>query len=530
MEFQIASFSKVRFVPSDIGDRLISRSLPLHPPPITAPHQVFRRHKSNVTSVSSMTKSFVLSSAICFLLILTPHGVFSEGARQEKETVILISMDGMGWQYISGQFADKPNLDAVGRNGVRAQYTRNVVPTKTWPTHHSYLTGLHPERHGIVSNRFWDPVYHENFIFDYDCSNNDPKFYNASEPIWLTLQKQGGRSGVYFWPGSRGYQEKPTYYEKPICLVNCSAIEPKDLPKYRNKTRTTWPSYIHCMPNYTEPFKSRLDKVIKWLRSDKPPQFVAVYIDHPDWEGHDYGSQSKEYKAAIEKVDREVVGYLTDRLRDESLLDIVNLIFVSDHSFNNISSNRRIFLDDYLDQRAYMMTESGALGHIWPKDGKLEEIFDNLTKVPNRHMKVYKRKDIPESYHWKHNRRIPPIFIDPEVGWSIGQSRGNSNATWVYGSHGWPPEESRSYPIFFARGPAFKKNFEVQPFSILDLYPLMCHLLGIAPQPNNGSMENVMSMLRGSTTNGTPIAGQTGVVTRAFVVLETAFICALIYL
>lgn len=130
--------------------------------------------------------------------MLFRSGVFSEGARQEKETVILISMDGMGWQYISGQFADTPNLDAVGRNGVRAQYTRNVVPTKTWPTHHSYLTGLHPERHGIVSNRFWDPVYHENFIFDYDCSNNDPKFYNASEPIWLTLQKQGGRSGVYF--------------------------------------------------------------------------------------------------------------------------------------------------------------------------------------------------------------------------------------------------------------------------------------------------------------------------------------------
>lgn len=181
-----------------------------------------------------MTKLLVRNtSVICLLLSLSLHGIFSEAAKKGKETVILISMDGMGWQYISGQFADTPNQDAVGRNGVRAKYTINVVPTITWPTHHSYVTGLYPESHGIVSNSFWDPVYKENFIYDYDCSNYDPKFYNASEPIWLTLQKQGGRSG---------YREKPTYYEKPICLVNCSAIDPKDLPKYRKKTRKTWPS------------------------------------------------------------------------------------------------------------------------------------------------------------------------------------------------------------------------------------------------------------------------------------------------
>ena len=161
------------------------------------------------------------------------------------------------------------------------------------------------------------------------------------------------------------------------------------------------------------------------------------------------------YKAAIEKIDREVVGYLTDRLRDEGFLDSVNLIFVSDHSFNNISSSHRIFLDDYIDKSAYTITESRALGHIWPEDGKLDEVFDNFTKVSNPHMKVYKKTDIPESYNWKHNCRIPPIFINPAVGWSIGQSRGNSSAPWVYGSRGWPPQESQSYSMFFARGPAF---------------------------------------------------------------------------
>lgn len=476
-----------------------------------------------------MATNLILCLTIYFGFLSMRNGVCSvETKEAKKETVILVSMDGMGWQFISGQFAGTPHLDAVGKSGVRAEYTVNVVPTKTWPNHHSYLTGLYPESHGIISNKFWDPVYQEMFIYDYDCSARDPKFYNASEPIWLTLQKQGGRSGLYFWPGEWGYPEKPTLYENPICLVNCSAIDPKDLPKYRNRTRPTWPSYIHCFPNYSEPVKSRLDKVVNWLKSEEPPQFVGVYIDHPDWEGHDFGSHSKEYKMAIEKVDQEVVGYLTDRLRDESLLDKVNLIFVSDHSFNNISSSRQIFLDDYLDRSTYIMTESTALGHIWPKDGKLNEIFDNLTKAANPHMKVYKKEDIPESFHWKHNRRIPPIFIDPEVGWSVAQSRGNPNASWVAGTHGWPPQESQSYPIFFARGPAFKEHFVVPPFSILDIYPLMCHLLGIAPQPNNGSFENVKAMLR-ETGGEPPTAGQEEARAWAWFVPVTVFFCTLIH-
>lgn len=233
---------------------------------------------------------------ICFVFFCIFNGISSkEEKRANKDTVIMVSLDGMWWQFISGQFAGTPNLDAVGRNGVRAKHTFNVVPTKTWPTHHSYLTGLYPESHGIVSNKFWDPLYQEMYIYDYDCSSKHPKFYKAAEPIWLTLQKQGGKGGLYFWPGEEGYTEKPTYNEKPFCLVNCSAIDPKDLPKYRNRTRPTWPSYIHCFPNYTEPFKSRLDKVINWLKSEEPPQFVGVYIDHPDWEGHDYGSHSKQY-------------------------------------------------------------------------------------------------------------------------------------------------------------------------------------------------------------------------------------------
>ena len=54
-------------------------------------------------------------------------------------------------------------------------------------------------------------------------------------------------------------------------------------------------------------------------------------------------------------------------------------------------------------------------------------------------------------------------------------------------------------------------GYEIEPFSILDLYPMMCDLLGIEPRPNNGSMEIVKMMYK--EEQSPPKAGQQSVVT-----------------
>lgn len=160
------------------------------------------------------------------------------------------------------------------------------------------------------------------FILEYDCTTFDPKFYNESEPIWLILErskKNKGRSGVYFWPGFGGWKAIPSFYRH----LNCSVVDPKDLPSLRNKTRSSFPPYEHCYPDFfneTETFPRRVDRVISWLKSDDPPRFVALYIDAPDWKGHSGGTLSKAYEESIEEVDRDAVGYLMDQLKNVSLI------------------------------------------------------------------------------------------------------------------------------------------------------------------------------------------------------------------
>ncbi|KAK2565010.1 Bis(5'-adenosyl)-triphosphatase ENPP4 [Acropora cervicornis] len=249
----------------------------------------------------------------------------------------------------------------------------------------SFFTGLYPESHGIVSNRFWDPVYQEEFIYEYDCANFDPKFYNDSEPIWPTLQRSKvnkTRSGVYFWPGFGSKDEE---------------------------------------------FLKRVDRIIGWLKSDDPPlHFISTILNGKD-------IQMERFRQLTRFPLRRLMKMLLDQLEKEKFIYEVNLIFVSDHS-----------------------------------------------------MKEQK----PEDYHWKHNRRIRPIFVQPDVGWTVTKS--NATATpgkWIYGSHGWPPKDAKTYSIFFAQGPVFKVSYKIEPFSILDLYPMMCDLLRIEPRPHNSTME-----------------------------------------
>merc|ERR1719402_264458 len=41
--------------------------------------------------------------------------------------------------------------------------------------------------------------------------------------------------------------------------------------------------------------------------------------------------------------------------------------------------------------------------------------------------------------------------------------------------------------LFLAHGPAFRRNVELESFQNIELYNLMCQILGVSPAPNNGT-------------------------------------------
>ena len=64
------------------------------------------------------------------------------------------------------------------------------------------------------------------------------------------------------------------------------------------------------------------------------------------------------------------------------------------------------------------------------------------------------------------------------------------------GNHGYSNQFPDMHPFFLAQGPAFKEGFVSEPFENVNIYSLTCHLLGIEPTPNNGSLQAVQHLLK----------------------------------
>lgn len=65
----------------------------------------------------------------------------------------------------------------------------------------------------------------------------------------------------------------------------------------------------------------------------------------------------------------------------------------------------------------------------------------------------------------------------------------------MFGDHGYEVDNPSMEPIFVAVGPSFRQKFTAEEFSNLDVYPLLCLMLGLPPGPNNGSLDNIYPIL-----------------------------------
>ena len=114
------------------------------------------------------------------LLLLT--SIFA----QSQPYVLLVSFDGFRWDYLNRDIT--PNLDKVIEDGVRASSLRPVFPSKTFPNHLSIVTGMYPENHGIIFNRFEEITTGEIYQLSDTAAVRNPDWYKG-EAFWTTAKK-----------------------------------------------------------------------------------------------------------------------------------------------------------------------------------------------------------------------------------------------------------------------------------------------------------------------------------------------------
>jgi predicted AlkP superfamily pyrophosphatase or phosphodiesterase len=379
-------------------------------------------------------------------------------------SLVLISIDGFRADYIHR--SEAANLRAVAEGGVRAEWMTPVFPSKTYPGHYTMVTGLWPERHGVVANTMRDSAIGYKFEIGNRRAVTDPRWW-AAEPIWVAVERQGRRAAAFFWPGTE---------------TAIDGVRP-----------TWWRRYDGSVPN-----AERIRQLLAWLSlpPDSAPALVTTYFGDVDRAGHDHGPDAPETNAAIARVD-SAIGALVAGIGARGLGGKVNLVLVSDHGMAPVSRERTIYLDDYLDLRDVDVIDWSPVAALAPRGAIDAESLYRALHGRHPRLAVYRREAVPERYHYRAHPRIAPVLAVADDGWLVSSRRRDAaSARDERGSHGYDPALPSMRALFVAQGPAFRSGAVVAPFGSVHVYALLCEVLGLRPAPHDGALDSVRAVLR----------------------------------
>ncbi|KAF3857125.1 hypothetical protein F7725_008984 [Dissostichus mawsoni] len=226
----------------------------------------------------------------------------------------------------------------------------------------------------------------------------------------------------------------------------------------RNRTAT---HFLPYNPNVT--FKQRVGNVTKWMLGDekeKGAMFAALYWEEPDRSGHIFGPDNDTAMSEVLKEVDDNIGLLISELKTTGLWGRVNILITSDHGMTQCSAQRLIQLDNCLHPDNYTLVDLSPC---------------------HEHMKAYKKPDIPDRLHYRNNDRVQPIILIADEGWTIHA------------------------PLHGRVGPQLPAGYRISSLQSVDIYPLMCKLLSVPPQPNNGTMTRARCLLAAESCWDVPL-------------------------
>lgn len=367
------------------------------------------------------------------------------------DLVILVSIDGFSPDYLGkGQ---TPVLDGLVAGGAFGPM-RPSFPSVTFPNHYTLVTGLHPDHHGVVGNRFTDAQ-----LGAFTMSSKESGFWDQGEPIWVTAEKASVRTGTMFWPGSE---------------VEIQGVRPSQ-----------WAPFDQGMPG-----DARVDRLLSWL--DLPvaqrPKLETLYFDIVDTAGHRNGPDAPETRAAAASVDTSM-GRLIEGLKARGLYDRTMVVVVSDHGMAATSPERVVWIDDIIDPAALKIGYGGAVLTADPAPGR-EAVVQQKLVGRHPHMECWNKADVPARLVYGSNPRVAQIVCLVETGWLTATR--DRPVTRAGGAHGYDNHAPEMAAIFIAHGPGVVAGRRLVDLDSVDVHPFLARVLGIAAPAGDGRAQDTL--------------------------------------
>lgn len=267
-----------------------------------------------------------LVAGVALIISAAPVAVWGQ---TPSAPVLLISIDGLRPGDVLE--AEKrglkiPNLRRFLKEGAYAAGVTGNLPTVTYPSHTTLITGVAPARHGIVSNTTFDPRqinYGGWFWFAEDIT---------AETLWDAARKAGRTTANVHWPVSVGV--KSLTYNLPQIWRSGHADDRKMLKAM--STDGLYDALEHDCGAYADGIDEGVDgdevraKFAVRMIETKKPEFMTVYFAGLDHEEHASGPGSAASNAVLERLDSAVGKLLAAEMAAHPEATVA---IVSDHGF-----------------------------------------------------------------------------------------------------------------------------------------------------------------------------------------------------
>jgi predicted AlkP superfamily pyrophosphatase or phosphodiesterase len=407
--------------------------------------------------------------------------------------VMLISVDGMKPEAVidAQRHALKvPNLRAFMADGAYAQGVRGVLPTLTYPSHTTLLTGASPAKHGIFDNTTFDPKL-----------NNQRGWYWYAEDIkvptlWDAAAAAHIETANIYWPVSVG--AKITYNLPQIWRAgtddDLKLQRALSTPGLEQELSAELGRYPGGMEETVAEDEIRARFAIRLLEK-KHPGFFTVYLTGLDTEEHASGPFSPKSNQTLERLDA-LVGSLR-AAAEKAAPGRATVCVVSDHGFAAVEHDVNLYAafreaglfsvdkdNKVTDWKAMLWPAGGSAAVVLadPKDeqvrGRVKDLLDQLASEPaNGIDRIWSQEEVRQGRGFPNAAFLVSLKIGYEMAYSLSMPLITAPSN--LGMHGYVPERAEMRSSFFIVGPHIPRGKTLGEIDMRQIAPTLAEVLHI---------------------------------------------------
>ena len=416
--------------------------------------------------------------------------VLPGAAARQVPHVILVSLDGLKPStYTDPAPPAMPTLRQLAASGSAAKGVIGVLPTVTFPSHTTLISGVTPAIHGIVDNRIVDPEGRARAgWFWYAAQLQAPTLIGASRAANLT-------TAAVNWPvtvGSDAHFLVPEYERSPhpegrIMLDALSTPGLLEAVEIARAKPLPWPFDDDA----------RTDIALHILKTHRP-HLMVLHLLRTDSAQHDHGPGSAQATEAAESMDRQIAR-LVRTLDETGLRKNTVLAIVSDHGF--LPYQRVLHPNALFKQEGLLTTNaagtitawqayfhsSGGAGFVYLREDtpalreRVGSVLKKLQQNPEAGIEnLWSAQDLAAAG----SHPEAAFGFDMKNGWYTGFGTETLivPAEGPRGGHGFAPSRRELHASLILNGPGIPKR-DLGVVKMTQIAPTLAQILGVSLSP-----------------------------------------------